>query len=107
MQSSFPTNSLLFSCSRFSSGSVPYKYHLAVNPIEGSDSFEGVYVSNYQTRQIIRIKKYSGLTKQELQSNYEVVAGTGEQRFFIFISFFSFYFCVWRFHGIDIVHGFW
>jgi hypothetical protein len=25
-----------------------------------------------------RIKKYAGLSKQELQSNYEVVAGTGK-----------------------------
>ena len=71
----FPILSLALSLPR--SGSVPYKYHLAVNPIDGSDSLEGVYVSNYQTRQIIRIKEYSGLSKQALQSNYEVIAGTG------------------------------
>jgi hypothetical protein len=51
---------------------VPYRYYMKVSPLDGR-----LYISDYQTRQIIRIKTMGPV--RELGTNHEVVAGSGMQ----------------------------
>ena len=51
---------------------VPYKYFMTVSPLDGK-----LYVSDYQSKQIMRVKTMGAV--RELDRNYEVVAGSGEQ----------------------------
>jgi len=51
---------------------VPYKYFMTVSSLDGK-----LYISDYQTRRIIRVKTMGAV--RELTQNYEVIAGTGEQ----------------------------
>lgn len=56
----------------YSMPEVPYKYFMTVSPLDGK-----LYVSDYQSKQIMRVKTMGAV--RELDRNYEVVAGNGEQ----------------------------
>ena len=51
---------------------MPYKYFMTVSPLDGK-----LYISDYQSKQISRVKTMGAV--RELQENFELIAGTGEQ----------------------------
>lgn len=56
----------------FSTASVPYKYYMTVNTVDGM-----LYISDFMSHQIIRVKTMGPV--RDLKHNYEVVAGNGEE----------------------------
>ena len=55
---------LLFSCIYFRMPEVPYKYFMTVSPLDGR-----LYISDYMTRQIIRIKTMGPVSGVLLKNN--------------------------------------